>query len=194
MDGTIQKEDRRIARTKKAIKEAFALLLSQKDINEITIKDIADTADINRKTFYSYYAGIYELVDEIENEITRSFENAIKNEDMRDFLKNPHKVLKHLDQIASSNLAFYGNLLQMKNASQLNNKILGTIKPRLMHDYLSEYPNGDPEKTAVVIDYIFSGVLEVFRRWITAERKMPLAELEQTIEKVTFTGLQGMLK
>ncbi len=194
METTAQKEDRRIARTKKAIKEAFALLLSQKDINEITIKDIADTADINRKTFYSYYAGIYELVDEIENDITRSFEEAIKNEDMRDFFKNPHKVLKHLDQIASSNRDFYGNLLQMKNPSHLNSKILGIIKPRLEHDFMADFPNRDPEKVAIVIDYIFSGVLEVFRRWITVERKMPLAELEETIEKITFTGLQGMLK
>ncbi len=57
--------DRRIARTKKAIKDAFALLLSQKNVNEITITDIAETANINRKTFYSYYTGADEVIDEI---------------------------------------------------------------------------------------------------------------------------------
>lgn len=44
-----KKVDRRIAKTKKAIYRAFAQLLSEKNINDITIKDIADRADINRK-------------------------------------------------------------------------------------------------------------------------------------------------
>ena len=50
-----KKLDRRVIKTKKAIRNAFAKLISEKDINKITIKDIADTADINRKTFYNYY-------------------------------------------------------------------------------------------------------------------------------------------
>ena len=40
-----KKTDRRIAKTKKAIYRAFAELLSEKNINDITIKDIADRAD-----------------------------------------------------------------------------------------------------------------------------------------------------
>lgn len=50
--------DRRVIKTKRAIKEAFAKLLTQKDINDITISDIAAEANINRKTFYNYYGGI----------------------------------------------------------------------------------------------------------------------------------------
>lgn len=42
-----KKPDRRVAKTKKAIKTAFAKQLSEKDINSITVKDIADYADIN---------------------------------------------------------------------------------------------------------------------------------------------------
>ena len=61
--------DRRVIKTKRAIKNAFARLLTEKDINEITISDIAAVADINRKTFYNYYSGVHEVIDEIENDI-----------------------------------------------------------------------------------------------------------------------------
>ena len=64
-----KKLDRRVIKTKKAIYRAFAQLLLEKDINDITIKDVADRADINRKTFYNYYGGIYDLTGEIENKI-----------------------------------------------------------------------------------------------------------------------------
>lgn len=53
MENTAHKPDRRVARTKKAIKNAFAELMSEKEISEITVKDIAETADVNRKTFYN---------------------------------------------------------------------------------------------------------------------------------------------
>ena len=47
------------------------------DIERISIKDIADTADINRKTFYSYYDGIYQVAEEIEDEMIRAFEETL---------------------------------------------------------------------------------------------------------------------
>ena len=54
-----KKLDRRTAKTKKAIAIALAKLLSEKEINKITITDIAKEADINRKTFYNYYSSVY---------------------------------------------------------------------------------------------------------------------------------------
>ena len=44
------KQDRRVMKTKKAIRSAFARLLAEKDIDRITVKDIAEAADVNRKT------------------------------------------------------------------------------------------------------------------------------------------------
>ncbi len=186
--------DRRIIRTQKAIKRAFACLLSKKDINQITITDIANAADINRKTFYNYYSGIYEVIDDIENEIADIFQEATRNLDFHDFLDNPHKVLHKLDEIANQDLEYYENLIRMKGNSNLTSKILKIIKDRIEEDFLKEYPNKDPEKVSVVIDFIFSGVLETFAIWFNKERKMPISELSTIIEKITFTGIKGFLK
>ena len=71
--------DRRVIRTKRAIKNSFARLLTEKDINDITISDIAAVADINRKTFYNYYSGVHEVIDEIENDIISHVDEALRN-------------------------------------------------------------------------------------------------------------------
>ena len=42
--------DRRVLKTKRAIRNAFAKLMAEKDINDITIIELAETADINRKS------------------------------------------------------------------------------------------------------------------------------------------------
>ena len=68
MENSNAKTDRRVLKTKRAIHKAMTQLVAEKDINDISVKEIADLADINRKTFYNYYTGVYQLVDEIDSD------------------------------------------------------------------------------------------------------------------------------
>ena len=47
--------DRRVLKTKRAIRNAFAKLMTEKDINDITIIELAETANINRKSMSAPY-------------------------------------------------------------------------------------------------------------------------------------------
>ena len=58
MENKTKSVDRRVIKTKRAIRNAFAKLMVEKDINDITIIELAEAADINRKTFYNYYSGV----------------------------------------------------------------------------------------------------------------------------------------
>lgn len=51
--------------TKELIYETFIDLLNQKPFDRITVKDIVETCDINRNTFYYYYSDIYDLLEEV---------------------------------------------------------------------------------------------------------------------------------
>ena len=88
--------DRRVIKTKKAIRNAFAKLLAVKDINDITVSDIAELADINRKTFYNYYPGIHSVIDEIENDISEAFSSVLGEINYREELENPFSIFSKL--------------------------------------------------------------------------------------------------
>ena len=62
-------KDRRTRRTKKLLTEAFIELLSVKKLNEITVKELCDKADVNRGTFYLHYQDIYDLKRQIETDL-----------------------------------------------------------------------------------------------------------------------------
>ena len=51
--------------TKELIYRTFLDLLRQKPFDKITVRDIVESANINRNTFYYYYSDIYELLEEI---------------------------------------------------------------------------------------------------------------------------------
>lgn len=44
----------------KLFKLLFAKLISNKDIKDITIKELCEEADINKSTFYLHYRDIYD--------------------------------------------------------------------------------------------------------------------------------------
>lgn len=48
--------------TKKAIVEAFIALLNEKPLDKITVKEIVDTCEINRNTFYYHFEDIHALL------------------------------------------------------------------------------------------------------------------------------------
>ena len=93
MEPANRKSDLRVIKTKRAIHTAFAELLTEKDMDDITVTDIASRAIINRKTFYNNYRGVYELVDELENEVIRTFDTAMQE---IDFVENPYAVFMKL--------------------------------------------------------------------------------------------------
>jgi AcrR family transcriptional regulator len=66
MEAQVKKEDRRVRRTKKLLTQALTELMQQKQVKEITVKELTDLADMNRGTFYLYYKDIYDMLESIE--------------------------------------------------------------------------------------------------------------------------------
>lgn len=63
----VNSEDRRVRKTKKALREGFSELMHTKDIKDITIRELTDKVDIHRSTFYAHYEDIYDLYQKIED-------------------------------------------------------------------------------------------------------------------------------
>ncbi len=58
--------------TKKAIVEAFLVLLNEKPLDKITVKEIVDCCEINRNTFYYHFEDIHALLTYvIDGEVER---------------------------------------------------------------------------------------------------------------------------
>ena len=64
-----KKPDRRTLKTRKAICDAFAELLYEKELHKITVQEISDKADVNRVTFYNHYLDVYDLYDKLEADV-----------------------------------------------------------------------------------------------------------------------------
>ena len=60
--------DRRVIRTKQQIRQALIELLAEKNESAISVRELAQKANINRGTFYIHYNDIHDLVEQLVNE------------------------------------------------------------------------------------------------------------------------------
>lgn len=188
-----KKPDRRVLKTKRAIRNALAQLLVEKELDEITVKDVADTADINRKTFYNYYTGIHQVIDEIESGIVFTFDQAIREVDARRDIKNPYTFFEKITAILNQDLDFYSHLFRMRGNLSLSYKITTLLKTKILKSFLQEH-SCDPQEGEIFVEYAVWGMMAVYESWFNSQRSTPLEEISQKLSVVCVYGLAGLLK
>ncbi len=185
--------DRRVIKTKRAIKNAFARLLTEKDINDITISDIADLADINRKTFYNYYAGVYEIVDEIENDIADAFDRVLTDADIKNNLQTPLQAFEKLTAIIDTDLDFFGYLLSKESNFNLAAKLVTLLKTKI-RALVVPYVKVDEKKVDLMLDFTMPGLVAVYQQWFNSDRRESLDEISENISVLCFKGIPTYLE
>ena len=175
-----KKTDRRVIKTKRAIRNAFAELLSHKDINDITIKDIADTADI-----------IHEILDEIENDLVSSFEKVIRDIDFKRNIENPYRIFETLTAVINSDMDFYSRLMKIDANSRLVTKIVSSLKVRVRQALVAQSPL-DKKKIDLSAGYITSGMLAAYQDWFNSGREQSIEAFSKEVSVLVFSGVSGL--
>lgn len=104
--------DRRVRRTQKQIREAFLLLIEEKEYDQITVTDIINKADYNRTTFYRHYYDKDDLANKIIDQQIEQFVEA---------LLHPYRQAKHmnLESISSEEIIIFDHIIEHKDFYRL---------------------------------------------------------------------------
>lgn len=166
----VNANDRRVKRTKKLLRDSLFSLLQEKSINEITVTELTDVADINRATFYFYYTDIFDMLDQIQNEAYELFEDVLQGAD--ECAATPEAFVKYVENIlifCKQNPAIARFVITREYN---NNKVLTKIKKLLAKNVpvaKEQYSQDDPRRfilnfalnslTGTVVDWMDDGMV-----------------------------------
>jgi len=166
----VNANDRRVKRTKKLLRDSLFSLLQEKSINEITVTELTDVADINRATFYFYYTDIFDMLDQIQNEAYELFEDVLQGAE--DCVSTPEAFVKYVENIlmfCKQNPAIARFVITREYN---NNKVLTKIKKLLAKNVpvaKEQYAQDDPRRfilnfalnslTGTVVDWMDDGMV-----------------------------------
>ncbi|MEJ7453182.1 TetR-like C-terminal domain-containing protein [Staphylococcus xylosus] len=188
-------EDRRVRKTKNAIKQAFIKLLAEKELERITIQDITTLADVNRGTFYLYYEDKYILLSDLEDEILASLADEIgtsklvmQDSNLEDFAKNfSEKILKNIILHIQKDIDFYLVIFKLDRKSQLEDKI-----SELMYANMVKIISNKQKISGIPIDYFhsyFSGAtISFIKHWVQDNNRMEPNIVADHLFKIIFNG------
>ena len=184
--------DKRVVKTKRAIHAAMTKLLAGKPIEEITVTELAEAAEINRKTFYNYYSSVNMVAEEMEDGIVARFEETLRRLDFDTLLKDPQTTFNTLARLITSDLDFYGSILTNRNQNSFLQKIISSLKERVMTLYAAQIP-ADIELVEYVLDYIVAGMVSVYQRWFASGMKADIEVLSGKICTLAVYGIAALL-
>ena len=193
MVGAEIKIDRRVRKTKKAIKSAFMSLVAKNDISKIAIKDICDLADINRKTFYAHYHDIPAVINDIANEISVNLLDNIGNYDFKKHRFNPHIIFKELTKIINGNSDYYNLLMNESASAAIFDKAKIMLKDRFLELFSLEKTQINDFVLYFAFDCISSGLIGIYKEWLKSDRNVSLEDLSEQIGDVIFGGINTII-
>ncbi|WP_101911350.1 TetR/AcrR family transcriptional regulator [Marasmitruncus massiliensis] len=184
--------DRRPIKTKKAIKTALIKLMGEKDVSQITIKELAEEADINRKTFYIHYNGIHDILDEIENGLISGLLAILGQKDILEICQDPYPLFKNLTDLIYDDFDFYQRLVNSNAYHSLLEKVKSVIIIQILKNAQTK-PGLNNEILPYCFEFIASGIISAYLSWFNSNKTVSLEELAKTASILAFHGVDAIL-
>ena len=173
-------EDKRIAKTKKNLKNAMLAMLGEKDFEHITITELCRAAEISRITFYSHYSDKYALLDEIFDDMLKLgtedyYRRQRENNPTGRLAAGYVNMLDAILQLYSDRFDFFRHTDPEKNpylASRLYSIVLETVEQHTLHVKKRMRLKYSPRKIAGFVCFGMFGFVNESR-----EENTPMDEL-----------------
>lgn len=155
------KTDLRVVKTRRNIQNTFISMLSEMELSRITISEICEKAEINRKTFYRHYNSISELIAELEDTIVSDFS---KNLTHNNSISNVGEVIQGISAAINRQSDYFIRL--MKHNPDIFGR--GKIKAIMRRLITVSLKSGGTDLLTIstAAEYTASGIISVFSQWI----------------------------
>lgn len=183
--------DRRVKYTKKVIKETFLSLLEEKDISNISVKELCEKADVNRGTFYRYYEDIYDLLKKIEEEFIEEVKNSNSMIHMSEH--SIYTFTREILEVFENNKKLVTILFNADSNIYFLDDVLEIAYEKCIGNWENNVDSSDYNELENAVVFIFNGALGVINYWIKNDFNTSSDILAKYIEKSCLGGVKKFI-
>lgn len=178
--------------TKRILAMSLKKLLESRTLDNITIQDLVDDAEVSRKTFYYHFRDVYDLLEWIlidegkrlieGNNTAGTWQQALRNVftyfcENHAMIVNAYKALQ-------------------KDEYLLEVHVSRLLRPLLEHVF-DEQPDAglvSAEDRQFILDLYSFGLVEFFLRWVGNGMKPDAEKLMNQIERIFTGSMENLIK
>jgi len=182
--------DKRVIRTKKSIRGAFAALYSEMPFEDITVTDVARRADINRKTFYNYYAGVHSIVEEAEADLFTRLDDSFARVDI---LSDPASAVERLGAALLDDADFFGSVFNSRKNTEHTTRFFLSATAKI-RERIPDNAGIPPEKLDLLTEFVAAGLIAGYRRWFVSDRRRTPEEVTKDLGTLAAGAVNAFWK
>lgn len=197
-----EKLDRRVRKTRRALREAMLNLMEEKGYDQVTVEELTSRADIGRTTFYLHYNAkqdllieqFGELMDQLVAQLSQIPLSAWRQDgDLMAVDSHPNRPICMIFQHAAENEELYRIVLQGEGVDQAAER-LQAIMTNAVNAYLSHKLGDESEQLTLQIpidvfaNYFAGALLGVIKWWLEAGRPYTSQEMEAMFFQMFLPG------
>lgn len=184
-------KDLRVIKTQKLLEEALLKLMAQKSYEKITIKDISNTAMINRNTFYLHYpdkdALLNEVVDRHLQKVQRSLPEPSASMDIS-------KTVEDLMTAIQDDMPFFRLMLEQDAASRFSEKLTAVQRGHVLKGLKKDYASRVEREVnfQLLMEYTIHGAMSVILLWIRSDGKISMEDVIRFVRIISSQKISQM--
>lgn len=197
-----EKMDRRVRKTRRALREAMFNLMEEKGYDQVTIEELTSRADIGRTTFYLHYNAkqdllieqFGELMDQLVAQLSQIPLSAWSQDgDMMAVDSHPNRPICMIFQHAAENEELYRIVLKGEGVDQAAER-LQAIMTNAVNAYLRHKLGDDSEQLTLQIpidvfaNYFAGALLGVIKWWLEVGMPYTSQEMEAMFFQMFLPG------
>ncbi len=185
--------DHRTRVTKMLIRKALTDLLRQKPIHSISVKELCETAGINRGTFYTHYMDLYDLLVKMENDMLEDFQLALAPLLEQSQELTPVKITAGIFQCLKDNADICAVTLGDYGDKAFALKLISIGREKCLEAYSKYFASASPKQIEYFYAFASAGCIGLMQKWIAEGMVTSAEEIAQVAENIMMHGM-GFLK
>ncbi|MCC8023996.1 MAG: TetR/AcrR family transcriptional regulator [Clostridium sp.] len=181
--------DRRVRKTRKQLRECLVSLLKEKKVQEITVRELTDMADLNRGTFYLHYKDVYDLLEKTEEELQEDFYQLFQKHDAADLRQRPAVLFMEIYNLVYDNADLIEILLGENGDLNFVNHLKTLIQEKCIHNWMEVFRTDNPIVFDAFCSFIVSGCVGLVQYWLQSGLKETPQEMAKLTEVFITKGI-----
>ena len=180
-------DNRSVRNTKKKLRDGLLQLMQEKPVNEITVKELTDLADINRGTFYTHYSDVYDMIRTLEDEFFADLDRILEAE--QPTVETAYLYLLAIFSFLGENQDFCRTLLGRHGDLQFVRRVIGLVGEKCSAFWRHGAPNADPNRFEMYNAFIITGCVGLIQKWLDDGLKESAEEISRLAGTIILASL-----
>ena len=189
----IEPVDRRVRKTRRQLRECLITLLKEKKVQDITVRELTDMADLNRGTFYLHYKDVFDLLEKTEAELQEDFNQLVCKHYAVDLKQRPSVIFNEIYSLVYDNADLIEILLGENGDLNFVNRLKQLIREKCLKDWMEVFRSGNAAAFDAFFSFIVSGCIGLVQYWLQTGLKETPEQMAKLTEHIITKGI-GVLE